>query len=146
MSLFMNKCTKRKKIGFFIRSKKREKRHEKLYCNPNSYDNRYSFVFSLFSFIIFLVTYFFTEKSVSETHWMLLGQRFPVSVHHGDSLRRFSTSKSFHKSLMKILELPEAWVTKVWVWCGVYFALYAFVFSLCEFGIPWITWLPSHRN
>lgn len=77
---------------------------------------------------------------------MLVGQRFPVPVCHGDILRRFSTRKSFHNSLMKILRLLE--VKRVWASfrVGVFFSLYAFVYSLCEFMIPWITWLPSPRN
>jgi len=68
-----------------------------LNCNPNSYVK----AITLFSaFLLLLSQSCRPVSSLSEAHWMLTGQRFPASVHYGDSLRGFSTSRSFHKFFM----------------------------------------------
>lgn len=114
----MSKCTERKKVGFFIRTKGKEERQRKIIILTAML-----IAIALFSAFFLLLSQSYwpisplkrkkkTTKRLSEAHWMLVGQRFPAPVCHGDILRRFSTRKSFHNSLMKILRLLE--VKRVW--------------------------------
>lgn len=136
----MRKCTERRRVGFFIRTKGKEERQRKIII-LTAMLIAIALFSAFFSFIIsILLTYFSTEtkkqnKKNSEAHWMLVGQRFPVPVCHGDILRRFSTRKSFHNSLMKILRLLE--VKRVWALFRVGFFFFHYMHLSTAFVNLW---------